>query len=100
MEGYLAAEEAAAALTGGAEGGGGGGDAGGGSTEAKQRLVKQLRDMIRSGVTEDCSICLDDLNTPVITPCAHVYCRPCIEKVHYNADADILMHFIPRCWTA
>ena len=46
-----------------------------------KKLMQQLRDMIRSGVTEDCSICLDDLKTPVITPCAHVFCRTCIERV-------------------
>jgi len=45
------------------------------------QLAIQLRNMIRSGVTEDCSICLDDLTSPVITPCAHVFCRACIERV-------------------
>ena len=46
-----------------------------------RRLMFQLRDMIKSGVSDDCSICLDDLNLPVITPCAHVFCRACIERV-------------------
>ena len=43
--------------------------------------MSQLRDLIRAGVTEDCSVCLDDLKSPVITPCGHVFCRPCIERV-------------------
>jgi hypothetical protein len=45
-----------------------------GSKEEKA-LVEQLRQMIRNGVTDDCSICLDDLKSPVITPCAHVFAR-------------------------
>ena len=60
----------------------GGGPAGDLNDEEKAKvLVKQLRRMIKDGVTEDCSICLDDLKSPVITPCAHVFCRPCIERV-------------------
>jgi len=50
-------------------------------TDLEARLVSQLRQMIRAGVSEDCSICLDDLTSPVITPCAHVFCRMCIERV-------------------
>ena len=45
------------------------------TNEQESQLAKQLREMIKSGVTDDCSICLDDLTTPVITPCAHVFCR-------------------------
>ncbi len=37
--------------------------------------------MIRDGVSEDCSICLEDLKSPVITLCSHIYCRECIERV-------------------
>ena len=54
---------------------------GGNLDENAKNLMKQLRDMIRSGMTDDCSICLDDLRSPAITPCGHVYCRACIERV-------------------
>ena len=47
--------------------------------EAK-RLAESLRDMIKEGATDDCSICMGDLNQPVISPCAHVFCRNCITQ--------------------
>ena len=30
---------------------------------------------------EDCPICLDVLKSPAVTPCAHVFCKACIERV-------------------
>ncbi len=50
-------------------------------SELRRRVQEQLRDMIRDGVTDDCSICLSDLNMPCITLCGHAYCRPCITEV-------------------
>jgi len=46
--------------------------------DVASRLAEQLRDMIRDGMTDECSICLSDLTKAVITPCAHVYCKDCI----------------------
>ena len=38
-------------------------------------LAEQLRDMIKEGLSDECSICLSEFAQPVITPCAHIYCR-------------------------
>ena len=43
-------------------------------------MAELLRDMIKAGLSDECSICLSELTGPVITPCAHVYCRQCITQ--------------------
>lgn len=48
--------------------------------EAQERLVTLLRNVLNSGSDEECSICLDSLKDPVITPCAHVFCRYCVTE--------------------
>ncbi|KAK6380459.1 hypothetical protein LTS17_005649 [Exophiala oligosperma] len=44
---------------------------------------KALQDLLQLRIDsqEDCCVCLDTLKSPVITGCAHVFCRDCIERV-------------------
>ncbi len=49
--------------------------------ELRKKLTAMIAMVLSSGVDEECSICLDSLNHPVITHCAHIYCRKCIENV-------------------
>lgn len=49
--------------------------------EMRERLIEKLRLVLSSGSDEECSVCLDSIRLPVITHCAHVYCRPCITQV-------------------
>lgn len=45
--------------------------------------VKALQALLQVRIEsrEECSICLDDLHSPVITPCGHVFGTECIERV-------------------
>uniref|UniRef100_A0A1A8EJ16 Helicase-like transcription factor n=1 Tax=Nothobranchius korthausae TaxID=1143690 RepID=A0A1A8EJ16_9TELE len=52
--------------------------------ELQECLIEKLRLVLASGSDEECSVCLDSLVLPVITHCAHVFCRPCIAQVIGN----------------
>ncbi|XP_056915480.1 helicase-like transcription factor isoform X2 [Takifugu flavidus] len=49
--------------------------------EMREHLIEKLRVVLASGSDEECSVCLESIRLPVITHCAHVYCRPCITQV-------------------
>ncbi|XP_028251174.1 helicase-like transcription factor [Parambassis ranga] len=49
--------------------------------ELREHLIEKLRTVLASGSDEECAVCLDSVRHPVITHCAHVYCRPCIAQV-------------------
>ena len=59
--------------------------------ELRQKLVSTLVTLLSSGADEECPVCLDSLSTPVITHCAHVFCRRCIEDVIKTSEVN------PRC---
>jgi len=44
---------------------------------------------VQAGGDEECAVCLNELFEPVITQCAHVYCRRCIETVIAQARVPL-----------
>ncbi|NXK50835.1 HLTF factor, partial [Chauna torquata] len=49
--------------------------------ELHETLVNKLKLVLSSGSDEECAVCLESLTLPVITRCAHVFCKPCICEV-------------------
>ncbi|XP_061861855.1 helicase-like transcription factor isoform X2 [Colius striatus] len=50
-------------------------------TELRETLVNKMKLVLSSGSDEECAVCLESLTLPVITHCAHVFCKPCIFEV-------------------
>ncbi|KAH0624065.1 hypothetical protein JD844_007394 [Phrynosoma platyrhinos] len=65
-------------------------DMGGNSTpeELREKLIERMKLILSSGSDEECAICLESLNFPVITHCAHVFCKPCICEVIQREKAN------------
>jgi len=42
--------------------------------------LKRLSVLLEESVPEDCSICLSDVEDPVITPCCHFFCSKCLKN--------------------
>ncbi|KAF1650890.1 Helicase-like transcription factor, partial [Eudyptes chrysocome] len=49
--------------------------------ELHETLVSKMKLILSSGSDEECAVCLESLTLPVITRCAHVFCKPCIFEV-------------------
>ncbi|XP_048844341.1 helicase-like transcription factor isoform X3 [Brienomyrus brachyistius] len=50
-------------------------------SELRARLLEKITLVLSSGSDEECAVCLESIRQPVITYCAHVYCKPCICEV-------------------
>jgi hypothetical protein len=49
-------------------------------TTYTQEKAEHLLALLQGGEGEECCICLSALSDPVITTCAHIYCKPCITR--------------------
>jgi SWI/SNF-related matrix-associated actin-dependent regulator of chromatin subfamily A3 len=50
------------------------------SNQANRKALQDLL-QIRMDAQEECPVCMDSMKDPVITACAHAFCRQCIERV-------------------
>ncbi|KAJ8357138.1 hypothetical protein SKAU_G00199320 [Synaphobranchus kaupii] len=57
-------------------------------SELRERLINKITLVLSSGSDEECAVCLESLRQPVITYCAHVYCKPCICEVIRSEQAN------------
>ncbi|XP_032860515.1 helicase-like transcription factor isoform X2 [Tyto alba] len=53
-----------------------------------ETLVSKMKLVLSSGSDEECAVCLESLTLPVITHCAHVFCKPCIFEVIRSEQPD------------
>ncbi|XP_071423078.1 helicase-like transcription factor isoform X2 [Pithys albifrons albifrons] len=56
--------------------------------ELRETLVSKMKLVLSSGSDEECAVCLESLTLPVITHCAHVFCKPCILEVLRNEQPN------------
>lgn len=54
--------------------------------ELSETLVSKIKLVLSSGSDEECTVCLESLTLPVITYCAHVFCKACIFEVLRNEE--------------
>jgi len=53
-----------------------------GAPKLSPERIKELQDILMAAMDcEECPVCMEQFDSPVITACAHVFCRPCIEQV-------------------
>eukprot|EP01114_Cavostelium_apophysatum_P016220 TRINITY_DN4560_c0_g1_i4.p1 TRINITY_DN4560_c0_g1~~TRINITY_DN4560_c0_g1_i4.p1 ORF type:complete len:1288 (+),score=328.28 TRINITY_DN4560_c0_g1_i4:201-3866(+) len=53
------------------------------ASEANPELVSRLREQVRGGVDyddEECSVCLDPMDSAVVTFCGHLFCKSCADQ--------------------
>lgn len=62
---------------------------------ALQRIAAEKDDVDATIEEEECAICLDSPNDPVVTQCGHIFCRECIGA--YTFFCTMMSPLIVRC---
>lgn len=66
------------------------------SIEVQKNKIKDLTERIKSLNTENCSICMDVLQNPVMLECTHMFCGQCILKwILKNNNCPYCRNHIP-----
>ncbi|KAL6058508.1 SWI/SNF-related matrix-associated actin-dependent regulator of chromatin subfamily A member 3-like 1 [Balamuthia mandrillaris] len=52
-----------------------------------QIACNRLRDIIAAWADEECVLCLESMEEPVVTPCGHLFCKACILR-HLHSGLD------------
>lgn len=67
--------------------------------ELPETLVSKMKLVLSSGSDEECAVCLESLTLPVITRCAHVFCKPCIfEVIRSEQVGDLWLQLISNSY--
>ncbi|KAM4770514.1 LOW QUALITY PROTEIN: helicase-like transcription factor [Cyanocitta cristata] len=59
--------------------------------ELREALPSKIKLVLSSGSDEEHAVCLESLTLPVITHCAHMFCKPCIFEVLINEQVGYSM---------
>lgn len=59
--------------------------------ELRETLLSKIKLVLSSRSDEECTVCLKSLTLPVITHCAHIFCKTCIFEVLRNKRVDFSM---------
>ena len=66
---------------------------------ASSDLAGKVTEFVTTGgvdlTDEECSLCLESIESPVMTHCAHLFCKSCIN--HHIASASDLSKGCPVC---
>merc|ERR1712223_278761 len=67
------------------------------SKEKIEELKERLRKAVKGEIIDVCAICLDEYDSPVVTPCAHIYCKECIIEFIAGKEASGARPNCPLC---
>lgn len=61
------------------------------------KTLEKINDNINFNEDENCIICYDNMNKPILTPCGHMFCNSCIQTcINMKPECPMCKHHITR----